>query len=76
MSSKLTSILPATYPLQAYLFAKCVSVFTLFKEDLVRRGNFWAAMFAYQAIGVGFAYLVLGWASSLISTVSLHVSIL
>jgi ATP-binding cassette subfamily B (MDR/TAP) protein 1 len=60
----------ATYPIQAYLFAKAVEVFTFSKDDLIRRGNFWAIMFAIQAVGVGLAYLILGWASSLVSVVS------
>jgi ATP-binding cassette subfamily B (MDR/TAP) protein 1 len=61
----------ATYPLQAYLFAKAVSVFTLFPmQRLVNRGNFWALMFAAQAFGVAIAFFVMGWASTIISTVS------
>ncbi|KAF2399304.1 leptomycin B resistance protein pmd1 [Trichodelitschia bisporula] len=59
----------ATYPLQAYLFAKVIEVFTMAKSELVRRGNFWALMFAILAVGMGFAFLIMGWSSSLISTV-------
>ncbi|KAF2434890.1 leptomycin B resistance protein pmd1 [Tothia fuscella] len=58
----------STYPVQAYLFAKAVEVFTFAKADLIHRGNFWALMFAIQAVAVGIAYLVLGWASSLVSS--------
>lgn len=64
----LTDFLKATYPIQAYLFAKCVNVFTLYRDELIRRGNFWALMFFVQAGAVGFAYLVLGWSATLIST--------
>lgn len=60
----------ATYPMQAYLFSKAVSVFTLPREQLIRRGNFWALMFVALALGVGSAFLVLGWASTIISVVS------
>jgi ATP-binding cassette subfamily B (MDR/TAP) protein 1 len=63
-------VFAATYPLQAYLFAKAISVFTLPKQRLVERGNFWALMFCAQAFGVAVAFFVMGWASTIISTVS------
>jgi ATP-binding cassette subfamily B (MDR/TAP) protein 1 len=59
----------ATYPVQAYFFAKVVEVFTMARAQLVSRGNFWALMFGVQALVVGAAFLCLGWASSLVSTV-------
>lgn len=59
----------ATYPVQAYFFAKVVEVFTMTRVQLVSRGNFWAMMFAVQAVVVGLAFLCLGWAASLVSTV-------
>jgi hypothetical protein len=61
---------PATYPLQAYLFANLINTFTLSGSELVKRGNFWALMFFIEAIGVFIAYFVLGWAGHLISVVS------
>ncbi|TLD29668.1 P-loop containing nucleoside triphosphate hydrolase protein [Venturia nashicola] len=59
----------ATYPVQAYFFAKVVETFTLARAQLVSRGNFWALMFGIQAVVVGLAFLCLGWAASLVSTV-------
>jgi ATP-binding cassette subfamily B (MDR/TAP) protein 1 len=59
----------ATYPVQAYFFAKVVDVFTMARAQLISRGNFWALMFGVQALVVGAAFLCLGWASSLVSTV-------
>ncbi|KAJ4364631.1 ABC-type transporter tr06 [Neocucurbitaria cava] len=55
------------YPLQAYLFASIINVFTLTGPELVRQGNFWAGMFGVLAAGVGLAYFILGSASHLIS---------
>ena len=55
------------YPLQAYIFASIVNVFTLIGDELVKKGNFWAGMFGVLAAGVGLAYFVLGVASHLIS---------
>lgn len=59
----------ATYPVQAYFFAKVVEVFTMARAQLVSRGNFWALMFGVQAVVVGLAFFCLGWAASLVSTV-------
>lgn len=58
----------ATYPVQAYFFAKVVEVFTMARSQLVSRGNFWAMMFGIQAVVVGLAFLCLGWSASLVST--------
>lgn len=59
----------ATYPVQAYFFAKVVEVFTMARAQLVERGNYWAMAFGVQAVVVGAAFLCLGWAASLVSTV-------
>ncbi|EAT87032.2 hypothetical protein SNOG_05968 [Parastagonospora nodorum SN15] len=50
----------AVYPIQAYLFAFMIQVFTFNGARLTKEGNFWAA-------GTGVAYFVLGVASHLIS---------
>lgn len=60
----------AVYPLQAYIFANVIQVFTYTGEKLVSRGNFWSGMFGVEAAAVGVAYFVLGFASHLISIVS------
>lgn len=63
----------AVYPLQAYTFANITEVFTYTGPRLVSRGNFWSGIFGIQAVGVGIAYFVLGWASYTISVaVSTH----
>jgi ATP-binding cassette, subfamily B (MDR/TAP), member 1 len=62
----------ATYPVQAFLFAKVVDVFTILNmDDLVRRGNFLALMFCLQAVCVATAFLVLGWSAAIAAAVSL-----
>ncbi|OCL04341.1 P-loop containing nucleoside triphosphate hydrolase protein [Glonium stellatum] len=57
----------AVYPLQAYIFANIIQVFTYTGSRLVSKGNFWSGMFGILALGVGIAYFVLGWASHIIS---------
>ncbi|USP79352.1 P-loop containing nucleoside triphosphate hydrolase protein [Curvularia clavata] len=57
----------AVYPLQAYIFARIINVFTLTSPELVKQGNFWAGMFGVLAGGVGLSYYLLGAASHLIS---------
>src|ERR1700761_3479441 len=59
----------ATYPLQSYLFAHLVDVFTLTGQQLVTKGNFWSLMFFILACAVGIAYWVMGWTFHLISHV-------
>ena len=55
------------YPLQAYLFAKVVNVFTYTGDRLVSEGNFFAGMFGVLAGGVGLMYFILGVATHLLS---------
>ncbi|KAF9693236.1 hypothetical protein EKO04_008646 [Ascochyta lentis] len=52
----------AIYPLQAFIFAKVIEVFTFTDDRLVSQGNFWAGMFGVEAAAVGLAYFVLGFA--------------
>lgn len=52
----------AIYPLQAFIFAKVIEVFTFTGDRLVSKGNFWAGMFGVEAAAVGLAYFVLGYA--------------
>ncbi|KAF2502517.1 P-loop containing nucleoside triphosphate hydrolase protein [Lophium mytilinum] len=63
----------AVYPLQAFIFAKIINVFTYTGAKLVHDGNFWSGMFGVLAAGVGASYFILGWASHIISSeVSTH----
>lgn len=57
----------AVYPIQAYVFAYMIQVFTYTGDRLVREGNFWAGMFGVIAAGTGLFYFILGFASHLIS---------
>jgi ATP-binding cassette subfamily B (MDR/TAP) protein 1 len=57
----------AVYPIQAYVFAYMIQVFTYTGERLVREGNFWAGMFGVMAAGVGVFYFIMGIASYLIA---------
>jgi ATP-binding cassette subfamily B (MDR/TAP) protein 1 len=53
----------AIYPIQAYIFAQVVDVFTnTDPNQLVRDGNFWAGMFGVEAAAVGVAYFLVGYA--------------
>jgi Na+/melibiose symporter-like transporter len=60
----------AVYPLQAYIFANIIQVFTYSGDKFIHEGYFWAGMFGVLSGGVGIAYFVLGWASHTISVVS------
>jgi ABC-type multidrug transport system fused ATPase/permease subunit len=55
------------YPIQAYVFAKIINVFTYTGPKFVHDGNFWSGMFGVIAAGVGVAYFTLGFASYTIS---------
>lgn len=57
----------AVYPLQAYIFASVINVFTYTGDRLVKDGNFWAGMFGVLAAGIGLSYFVLGVACHLIA---------
>ncbi|KAF1836449.1 P-loop containing nucleoside triphosphate hydrolase protein [Decorospora gaudefroyi] len=57
----------AIYPLQAYIFARVINVFTLPPAQLVDRGNFWAAMFGVLAATSALFYFCFGVACHLIS---------
>ena len=57
------------YPLQAYIFANVVRVFTLSGSQLVSQGNFWSGMFGVEAGGVFLAYFAVGFCTHLISIV-------
>jgi ATP-binding cassette subfamily B (MDR/TAP) protein 1 len=57
----------AVYPIQAYVFAYMIQVFTYTGPRLVKEGNFWAGMFGVIAAATGVVYFILGVASHLIS---------
>jgi len=47
-------------PLQAYLFAKIIVVFTASGQELIDQSRFWSLMWVCLAIGVGLSYFLLG----------------
>jgi len=55
------------YPLQAYIFAQLINVFTLTEPALSNRGNHWSLMFFIQAVGVAVAYFLVGCMSLLVA---------
>lgn len=63
-------MLLAAFPLQAFLFAKLISVFAFWGVYLKEQTNWWCLMFTVLAIGVGVSYFALGWSSNTVSFVS------
>jgi ATP-binding cassette, subfamily B (MDR/TAP), member 1 len=59
----------AVFPLQAWIFAKLINVFSMAGSELVHSGNFWALMFFIQAIGAGIVYFILGYCTHLMSVI-------
>jgi ATP-binding cassette subfamily B (MDR/TAP) protein 1 len=57
----------AVYPLQAWIFSKVMQVFTEPGPDMVRKGNFWAGMFAVEAAAVFISYTALFFCTHLVS---------
>ncbi|CAN9330964.1 unnamed protein product [Alternaria alternata] len=57
----------AIYPLQAYIFASVINVFTLPMDELVSQGNLWAGMFGVLAGSSFLSYFCMGAACHLIS---------
>ncbi|ORY57852.1 ABC transporter [Pseudomassariella vexata] len=54
----------ASTPLQAYLFAMLVSLFSLWGPYLTSQVNFWCLMFVYLATGVGLSHMALAWSTT------------
>lgn len=50
-------------PLQAYLFAQVINIFTLPPEDLLNRAAFWSLMRLVLALAIGAFYFVMGFVS-------------
>ncbi|KAF3009413.1 hypothetical protein E8E14_010194, partial [Neopestalotiopsis sp. 37M] len=51
-------------PMQAWLFAKVINVFTLEGNELRKESSFWGFMWFALAGGVGLSWLVVGWLSA------------
>lgn len=65
-STELTpfTLLPASQPIQAYLFATELTLFQFWGDWLPAVANFWSLMFVMLAIFVALSYFALGWSSS------------
>ena len=58
----------AAYPLQAWIFAKLLTVIALPVQLLGAASSHWALMFFILGLGAAVAYFSLGWSSTTIST--------
>ncbi|KAG7121841.1 ABC transporter like protein [Verticillium longisporum] len=54
----------ASTPIQAYLFANLVSLFSFWGSFLMEMADYWCLWFFYLAVGVGFSYLALCWSTT------------
>ncbi|PGH08261.1 hypothetical protein AJ79_06047 [Helicocarpus griseus UAMH5409] len=61
-----------TFPAQAILFSRLMTVFTLQGQAMIERGDFFALMFFMVAIGNLIAYFLLGWFSNRVAQVLTH----
>ncbi|PGH27089.1 hypothetical protein AJ80_01276 [Polytolypa hystricis UAMH7299] len=61
-----------TFPAQAILFSRLVNVFTLQRDRMVDRGDFFALMFFMVAVGNLIGYFIMGWVSNLIAQKLTH----
>ena len=59
----------AAYPLQSFVFAKIVVVFTYTGQQLFDAGNFWSLMFFVIALCNAVAYLLIGFCLNHLATV-------
>lgn len=57
----------ATYPIQAYLFAQIISVFSLTGAKLKAATEHYALMFFILGLGAGVAWFIMGYSSTIIS---------
>ncbi|KAF2281083.1 ABC transporter-like protein [Westerdykella ornata] len=60
----------AAFPVQAYLFARLITLFAYSGDYLRDQTQFWCLMMVALAVGVGVCYFVLGWACNTVSFVS------
>ncbi|KAG4433458.1 hypothetical protein IFR05_011062 [Cadophora sp. M221] len=61
----------AAFPIQSFLFAKILSVFSLYGDELAAETSWWCLMFTALAIFVGLSYFILGWSAN---TISFHIT--
>lgn len=60
----------ASTPFQAFLFAKLISLFSLWGYSLSTLTNYWCAVFVYLAVAAGLSHLVLVWSTTSVGFVS------
>lgn len=61
----------ASTPFQALIFAKLISLFSLWGYSLSALTNYWCVIFAYLAVAAGLSHLVLVWATTSVGFVSI-----
>ncbi|KAJ5261435.1 hypothetical protein N7478_012030 [Penicillium angulare] len=57
----------AAFPLQSWLFANIINVFTLTGDELTHQANFWALMFFVLALGIAACYSAVGYSANRLS---------
>lgn len=65
---------PAAYPLQSWLFAKLIQVFSYTGQKLTDAANFWSLWFFVLSLGIAACYSAVGFATNRLSIVSDHQS--
>jgi hypothetical protein len=68
--NKETDTIIAAFPIQAYLFARLISLFAFYGDYLRDETQFWCIMTVVLAVGVGICYFILSWACNTVSFVS------
>lgn len=61
---------PAAFPLQSWLFAKLILVFSYTDQKLVDAANFWSLWFFVLALGIAACYASIGFAANRLGIVS------
>lgn len=62
--------MPAAYPLQSWLFAKLIQVFSFRDQELTDAANFWSLWFFVLSLGIAACYSAVGFATNRLGIVS------
>lgn len=60
----------AAYPLQSWLFAKLIEVFSFTGQELTDAANFWSLWFFVLSLGIAACYSAVGFATNRLGIVS------
>lgn len=61
----------ASTPFQAFIFAKLISLFSLWGSSLSALTNYWCVVFVYLGVAASLSHLVLVWSTTSVGFVSL-----